>query len=146
MSRLESIANSPVILQDYVEGIDVRAIWIGGRLLSVAIDARTGSSPEDCRYDQTAVCSPHELPDALQEQLSLLMSLLGLQYGAIDLRLGVDGGYRFFEVNPSGQFAYLEARTGVPITAAMAALLWASTEKGGAGVGTLGPDAPRVSI
>ena len=51
------------------------------------------------------------------------MRRLGLIYGAIDLRLTADGRYVFLEINPAGQFLYVEQQTGQPIAAALAARL-----------------------
>ena len=51
------------------------------------------------------------------------MNDLGLVFGAIDLRLGLNGEYYFLAVNPAGQCAYLEANPGVPLIAAVASLL-----------------------
>jgi glutathione synthase/RimK-type ligase-like ATP-grasp enzyme len=45
---------------------------------------------------------------------------LGLEYGAIDLRKTPEGEYVFLEVNPAGQFLYVEKATGQPIAAALA--------------------------
>ena len=53
-------------------------------------------------------------------KLHELMNRLGLVYGAIDLRLTPDGRYVFLEINPAGQFLYIEKATGQPITAALA--------------------------
>jgi glutathione synthase/RimK-type ligase-like ATP-grasp enzyme len=51
------------------------------------------------------------------------MRRLGLVYGAIDLRLTGDGRYVFLEINPAGQFRYVEEQTGQPLAAALAARL-----------------------
>jgi glutathione synthase/RimK-type ligase-like ATP-grasp enzyme len=50
------------------------------------------------------------------------MDRLGLVYGAIDMRRTVDGDV-FLEINPAGEWRFVEDRTGQPITAAMADLL-----------------------
>jgi glutathione synthase/RimK-type ligase-like ATP-grasp enzyme len=51
------------------------------------------------------------------------MRRLGLIYGAIDLRLAKDGRYVFLEINPAGQFLYVEQQSSQPIAAALAARL-----------------------
>jgi hypothetical protein len=48
---------------------------------------------------------------------------LGLVYGAFDFVIGPDGTWIFLEVNPGGQFRFVEYRAGVPLTAALADLL-----------------------
>ncbi|MEV4245300.1 hypothetical protein AB0J63_18065 [Streptosporangium canum] len=47
----------------------------------------------------------------------------GLTYGAIDLILTPDGRYVFLEINPNGQFLWIEDATGLPIGAAIGDLL-----------------------
>ena len=44
---------------------------------------------------------------------------LGLCYGAIDLVLTPGGDYVFLEINPSGQYLWVERATGLPLTAAI---------------------------
>jgi D-alanine-D-alanine ligase-like ATP-grasp enzyme len=51
------------------------------------------------------------------------MTVLGLRYGAIDLRLTPQGEYVFLEINPGGQFLFCEIHAGVPITRKLAAAL-----------------------
>jgi glutathione synthase/RimK-type ligase-like ATP-grasp enzyme len=124
ITQLQAISTSPTIFQDYVEaGLDLRVIWIAGDLWAVSIDSQAGSTPEDCRFDLSVSHTPHVLPTPVQEALTRLMEGFGLVYGAIDLRIGVDGEYYFLEVNPAGQFAYLEILTGLPLMDALASIL-----------------------
>jgi biotin carboxylase len=51
------------------------------------------------------------------------MNELGLVFGTVDLRVTDDNEYVFLEVNPQGQFLYVEILTGMPITAALAEFL-----------------------
>jgi glutathione synthase/RimK-type ligase-like ATP-grasp enzyme len=64
-----------------------------------------------------------ELPPALHDALLALQRRLGLYYGAIDMRLTPDGEYVFLEVNPAGQWLFVERLTGMPIGQAVADLL-----------------------
>jgi glutathione synthase/RimK-type ligase-like ATP-grasp enzyme len=63
------------------------------------------------------------LPPEIIAKLHELMTRLGLVYGAIDLRLTPEGRYVFLEINPAGQFLYVEYATGQPIAAALARTL-----------------------
>ena len=92
----------------------------------MATDARAGGNPDDVRADwwkAVASSRPIELPAELARRLLALQRRLGLAYGAIDLRRRRDGRWAFLEVNPAGQWLQFEAATGLPITAALAALL-----------------------
>jgi hypothetical protein len=122
--RLRSIRLAPVLLQEYVPGVDVRVTAVGDALFAAAIDARETSSPQDFRpvFDAARVeaCA---LPAGVGARLRRLLRALGLSYAAIDLRRREDGEHVFLEANPSGQWLFVERRTGLPITDALAALL-----------------------
>ena len=62
----------------------------------------------------------HELPDRVRSQCINLVERLGLEFGAIDLALTADGGYTFFEINPNGEWLWLEDRLGFPISETIA--------------------------
>ena len=51
------------------------------------------------------------------------MHRLGLVYGAIDMRRTPDGRYVFLEINPAGQWLFVEHFSGQPITSTLARLL-----------------------
>lgn len=122
--RLDSLELCPAILQEYVDGPrDVRVVYVDGQCFAVAIDAASGTCPEDSRFDLTVEFHDHRLPREVHERLTRFMTELGLRFGVIDFKLGSDGLYYFFEVNPAGQFAYLQLKTGAPMTEALAAAL-----------------------
>ena len=52
-----------------------------------------------------------------------LLETLHLEFGAIDFILGEDGEYYFLEINPNGQWAWIECRTNYRIAAEIAKLL-----------------------
>ena len=125
LGRLDVVRYAPVIFQEYVEaGVDVRVTAVGRRLFATAIHVSDTDYPADFRvdYDHARV-EPIRLPVELAARLRRLLSALGLAYAAIDLRRDLDGEYYFLEVNPSGQWLFIEERTGQPITDAVARLL-----------------------
>lgn len=48
-------------------------------------------------------------------------------YGAIDMRRSPDGAYTFLEINPAGQWLFIEEKTGQPISEAIAAWMLAQS-------------------
>ncbi len=64
-----------------------------------------------------------QLPGDVEARLRDLMRRLGLVYGAIDMRRTPDGQYVFLEINPAGQWLFVETFSGQPITASLARLL-----------------------
>ena len=67
--------------------------------------------------------SPERLPDGVAESCLNLMNCLGLEFGAMDLACGEDGRYWFFEVNPAGQWLWMEKALELPICEEVARLL-----------------------
>jgi glutathione synthase/RimK-type ligase-like ATP-grasp enzyme len=121
LARLDALRLAPVILQAYVPGVDVRVTAVGDDLFAAEIDARETSSPEDFR-PVLADCrvAPCTLPEGDTVALRALLRDLDLSYAALDLRRRADGSLAFLEVNPGGQWYFVEQRTGQPITAALA--------------------------
>jgi hypothetical protein len=119
---LDHVRHAPVIFQHYVDArYDLRVTAVGDRLFPAAIHSQQTEYPADCRIDiGRAKIEAVEIPDDVEERLLELKRRLGLVYGAIDLRLTPSGDYVFFEINPGGQFMYIEGATGLPISAALA--------------------------
>lgn len=124
IKRLHTIRSAPTTFQEYIEPrADVRVIWIDGSYWATAIDTPSSTTPEDSRFDYSVQFSSYTLPPTDADALSRFMQGLGLVWGAIDMRVALDGTHYFLEVNPAGQFAYLEKATGAPLTSALASLL-----------------------
>ncbi len=127
----------PAILQERVDGLDLRVTIVGREVFAMSLDARAGNR-DDVRleWDKVAATArPAALPPALSRRLLALLRALGLRYGAVDLRRRPSGGYAFLEVNPGGQWMHAEAATGHPIGRTLARLL--------ASGGTLAQRRPR---
>ena len=60
-----------------------------------------------------------ELPADIVDKCRALTKALDLRYGAIDLIADRDGRYWFLEINPNGQWAWIERRTGLPLASAI---------------------------
>ncbi|AUD02811.1 MvdC/MvdD family ATP grasp protein [Spirosoma pollinicola] len=121
MDRLDLVRFAPVIFQEYIEGVDLRITIIGNQVFAAEIDARHTSYPVDMRMVVgESVVKPVDLPMRVRQQLLALQRTLGIDYGAIDMRRTAAGDYYFLEVNPAGQWLFVEQYTGLPISQAMA--------------------------
>jgi len=76
------------------------------------VDWRKGSHPD---LEHEAI----SLPDEVAEQCRELVRRMNLRYGAIDLVCDRDGKLWFLEINPNGQWAWIENQTGYPIATAI---------------------------
>jgi glutathione synthase/RimK-type ligase-like ATP-grasp enzyme len=130
-TREETLADSirlcPVIFQRRVAAVaDLRVTVIGEEIFAASVAVDQLEYDVDVRLNLSARYVAHTLPDSVARLLLELMRRLDLVYGAIDLRLTEDGRYVFLEVNPAGQFLYIEESTRQPITATLAAHLAAA--------------------
>ncbi len=124
LARVPELRHAPVILQEHVPGVDVRVTLVGDELFAAEIDARRSSSPDDYRgFERQCRIAPCALPARVERRVRRLMRDLKLVYGAADVRRGAGGEWFFLDLNPSGQWLFVEERTGQPITSALAGLL-----------------------
>jgi len=119
----ESLQCAPVIFQRLIpKKFDVRVTVVGERLFPVAIHSQDyDESSLDWRRGANPMIKHEEipLPADVQSACVELVRQQKLRFGAIDLVLGEDGVFWFLECNPNGQWAWIENRTGLPISAAI---------------------------
>ena len=123
-ATLDGISASPAIFQEYIRpGLDLRITWIDGHPWTAGIDASSAAYPEDSRYDLSVDYKRYDLPGDVAKRIGQFMEALDLRFGAIDMRVTDSGQHFFLEVNPSGQFVYVQLKTGMPLSEEMASLL-----------------------
>jgi hypothetical protein len=122
---LDRVRLAPVIFQEYIPAVaDLRVTVVGSELFAAAITPAPGAYRYDYRMDMSgAEFTPTNIGADTERRLRMLMTRLGLVYGAIDLRRMSNGVEVFLEVNPAGEWLFVEERTRQPITEAMARLL-----------------------
>ncbi|MCW2762191.1 MAG: hypothetical protein JWR85_2392 [Marmoricola sp.] len=125
---LDQVAVAPVIFQEFVPAaVDLRITVVGEQFFAAAIHSQELPYALDFRlFLDSGIpirMEPTQLPEGVEAGLLQLLKHAGLRYGAIDMRRTPDGRYVFLEVNPAGQWRFVEEVTGQPITAAMARLL-----------------------
>jgi len=122
-----SVQLCPFIAQVYVDKkVEIRVMVVGSDVFAVEIHSQsTRRTLVDWRnYDEAATPHhPHELPPEIADRCLRLVREMGLSYGAIDLILTPKGAYVFLEINPNGQYQWLEEKTGLPISERVARLL-----------------------
>jgi hypothetical protein len=119
---LDDLVLVPTIFQETVTGCrELRITVIGDRVF--AAEFRPAVDLIDGRLDLDTPYRAHTLPNDLSRRLLALLRHLGLVFSTIDMKLTDDGEYVFLELNPMGQYLYVEILAGLPLTAAMAELL-----------------------
>jgi hypothetical protein len=122
-----SVRYCPVIFQAYVpKRLELRITVVGQQVFAAEIHSQeTNHTRHDWRrYDHCKTpYFRHELPPEIEQRCVQLVEKLGLCYGAIDMILTPDGRYVFLEINPNGQYLWIEFATGLPISDAICDLL-----------------------
>ena len=128
-TRLDLIRATPGVFQHYVEkAFELRVTIVGEHVFAGRIHSQAeAASAIDWRrrpFDMDK--EPYDLPDDVAAKLKAFMRAFGLVYGAFDLIVTPEGRYVFLEINPAGQYMWVETTTHMPITAALADALCAS--------------------
>jgi glutathione synthase/RimK-type ligase-like ATP-grasp enzyme len=118
-----SIEAAPFIVQREIKKrFDIRATVVGDNVFSAAIHSQIREETTTDWRKGSHTDLPHEayeLPKDVADGCIRLTRALGLKFGAIDLILDLSGKFWFLEINPNGQWAWIENRTGLPITRAI---------------------------
>ena len=126
LRHIGDVAHTPLLLQERVhKRLEIRVTVAGERVLAAEIDSQASPiTREDWRRDVfQAPHRIHRLPDAVAKRCHALTRHFDLRFAALDLILTPAGEYVFLEINPNGEWDWIEALTGLPIAAAVADLL-----------------------
>lgn len=118
----DTVSTTAHLFQKWVHKVhEVRLTVVDDVFFAVRINAKSEAGSVDWRTDYdnlryAVVHVPHEVRDHVRD----LLDLLRLRFAALDFVVTPSGEWVFLEVNPNGQFAWLQDATGVPISAAIA--------------------------
>ena len=129
LADITLLRHSPMVFQELIpKAREFRVAFVGDRLFAGSIQAGESERGQvDWRLASPAQVSwqPAVVPGEVARKLAILMSRLGLVYGAIDLIETPAGEWVFLEVNPGGEWGMLEHDLGHPISDALAQVLLA---------------------
>ena len=120
---------SPAIFQQEINGADVRVTVVGLDVFACAIEKQGKTNLySDWRVginDNTIkITKISKFPSILAQMCVNMNKQLGLQFGAYDfIKEAKTDKYWFLELNPNGQWAFVELATGLPISKSIARLL-----------------------
>lgn len=117
---INHIRNSPTLFQEYIpKKKELRVTIIGNKTVAAEIDSqKTHRTRHDWRhYDLKRTTYRHyTLPNEIHEKLVRLIKELGLNYATADFVITPNDEYIFLEINPSGQYEWIENKIGQDIT------------------------------
>jgi len=125
LTDLRGIEHTTHLFQRWVpKARECRVTVIGQHITAAAITAASQQGYVDYRTDYDNLSYDLVDPPAqVTSEIKLLMDSFGLVYGALDFVITLDGGWVFLEINPAGQYGFIEHATGAPLSVQLADLL-----------------------
>jgi glutathione synthase/RimK-type ligase-like ATP-grasp enzyme len=123
LKDIDNMCFAPCILQERVrKRFDIRVTVVGESIFaaSIEVDSLPPNIP-DWRFapiDQLRH-KTYQLPAEIEKSCLELVKMLGLDFGAIDMAMDIHDNHIFFEINPNGQWAWLETILDFPISEAI---------------------------
>ncbi|GAA3394538.1 ATP-grasp ribosomal peptide maturase [Cryptosporangium minutisporangium] len=121
----DSIRLTAHLFQQHLEkAYEVRLTVVDDEFFAAALTARSPAGQIDWRSDYDAIeYAVTDVPGEVREALCRMMQKLGLRFAAVDFVVTPAGEWFFLDLNPNGQWAWIEHETGLPICAAIASAL-----------------------
>lgn len=121
----DTVSLTAHLFQEWVpKAHEVRLTAVGVDLFAAEIHAGSDAARVDWRSDYDSltydVC---KVPDDVRAGVLGWMEHFRLNFGAFDFAVTPAGDWVMFECNPSGEWSWIQNRTGLPIAAHIAALL-----------------------
>ncbi len=129
LDNLDGLQFCPMTFQENIpKALELRITIVGKQIFTAAIDSQQlDGAIYDWRKEGRALhqqWQSYDLPQTIEKRLFELMKYFGLNYGAIDMIVTPDQRYIFLEINPVGEFFWLELYSPhFPISQAIAEIL-----------------------
>ncbi|MDL9978632.1 hypothetical protein [Microbacterium candidum] len=124
LDRIGAVRHAPVIVQPYVsKAYELRVTVVGDHVFTCRIDSQgLSESAVDWRSAHVGEI-PHtafKLDADLEQRVKGFMCEAGLEYATFDFIVTPQEETFFVDCNPAGQYLWVESRTRLPITTAIA--------------------------
>ena len=127
LEKMDLIRMNPSLFQEYVDKeYELRITVVGEEVIPIAIHSQDSeiSRVDFRRYDFDKVKYEFKtVPKEVEELCRTMLKHYGLNYGAFDFIYDRQGEYTFLELNPNGQWLWLEQLSGHDIGGGIASYL-----------------------
>lgn len=127
-----AVRNTPCLFQEYIKkDYELRVTVVHDKVFAVEIHSQDCTNAKIDWRRANIKDVPHKLhkiPQNISEKCLALVKNLGLEFGALDLIRRHDGEYVFLEINPNGQYGWLEDTIGPQISEYIAKVLSGKAE------------------
>jgi glutathione synthase/RimK-type ligase-like ATP-grasp enzyme len=120
IDAIENFDLTPCLFQNRIEKeLELRITVVGENIFSAGVDSQSNIKTQlDWRKSQLQFFQ-YKIPKDISDKCIEMVKKLNLKFGAIDLIKDKNGNYIFLEINPNGQWAWIETQTQLPISDAI---------------------------
>jgi len=113
LTELKDLASCPTLFQEFIDkACDVRITFVDGDFHAVELVAKERDGSQRCDIRRNNMDDVNyrltTLPTDVESRLRDMMGLYYIRFAAIDMAVSNDGRWYFLEVNPNGQWAWLD--------------------------------------
>jgi len=120
IDEIEEYDLTPCLFQRNIpKEYEIRVTVVGSRVFAASVDSQSDLETKVDWRKKKLKFARVEIPERISEMCVQLLVELQLQFGAIDLIKTPDGKYIFLEINPNGQWVWIENETGQKISEAI---------------------------
>ncbi|MGA8113480.1 MAG: ATP-grasp ribosomal peptide maturase [Actinocatenispora sp.] len=103
---------------------EIRLTVVDDQFFAARLTGRSSDAHIDWRSDYDNIeYAVADVPPPVRAAVTHLLADLGLRFAAMDFAVRPDGTWVFLDLNPNGQWGWIEHETGLPICAAIASAL-----------------------
>lgn len=117
INNLDNYSLTPSIYQEYIEKeYELRITVVNEKIFAAKVDSQKFDETKTDWRKQKIPFEKYPLPDPVSKKCITLLQKLNLSFGAIDMIKNHKGEYVFLEINPNGQWAWLDMEAGLNIS------------------------------
>lgn len=117
LENLDKRLPLPCIFQEYIEKrMEYRVTIVGDEVFTASIDSQSDEMTQIDWRKKKLKFQPAIIPNQIKDLCLKMLLELGISFGAFDLIQDKNGDFYFLEINPNGQWAWIEIDTGLKIS------------------------------
>jgi hypothetical protein len=113
IDRIDGLELTPAIYQEYIEkDYELRVTVIDQDIFAASVNSQSDTESSIDWRKKRLKFDHYNLPEPLKSKCLRLIRGLNISFGAFDFIKSTNGQYYFLEVNPNGQWVWIEKDTG----------------------------------
>ncbi len=117
IQNMDQYTLTPCIFQESIEkDLEIRITVVDNSVFTASVESQSNEETKTDWRKRKLPFKSYSLPQEISFKCIELTKKLNLSFGAIDMIKKPNGEYVFLEINPNGQWAWIEMETGLQIS------------------------------